>query len=110
MIIKESLIIDQYITSTLTPYNTYNGRKFSDYDLLIFICKAGRFDIRRTNVEHSWFGEKYIDEAITHGANNANISNVVFNYDSDTSIKMRTGGSNGISLVDIVGIKIGKRN
>ena len=94
----------------MTSYNTYNGRKFSDYDLLIFNCEAGRYDIRRTTVEYNWVSMSYVDEAIIHGANNSSISNVVFQYDSDTSIKMRTGGSNGISLVDIVGIKIGKRN
>ena len=101
----ETIIIGTNLTTTETIYNTYNSRKFSDYDLLIFTIGGSADDIRGTNVIQSWWwmnGRKIL-MAIMHGSSLENRCSVDITYNSDTSIKARVGNSGLINYLQVFG-------
>lgn len=110
-----SLLTITAITTTSTTYNTYGGRKFSDYDILIFILTSDGYgnDYRETKVlPAGMFAQtgKKITTQVLHGAASGNagdygVSSMTVEYNSDTSIKATAGGRAIVNLLQIIGIK-----
>lgn len=93
-----SLIIGADATSTQQSFNTYNGRKFSDYRMLVFYLfnsNSDKSQIRNCIMlpQSAWTSGKSLFLLQNHGVNMANISGIMFTYDSDTSIKAMLQGN-----------------
>lgn len=103
-----SAMLRKELTSTSTTYTTYNGRKFSDYDLLIFRIGASATNTRRTVILPSvvWTSGAAINEGIMHGSGLNNKCSVVINYRDDTSVTAYVGDSGAINHIEIYGSKI----
>ena len=111
-----SLITSQQVSTTEATYNTYDSRKFSDYDLLVFAFTNGTDDIRDSKVYPAieWTSGKQIVFQTLHGssassASSYNVSGLVIKYNSDTSVKASGGGANVINNFRIFGVKLGVR-
>lgn len=114
-LVFRSLLTATAISTTLDTYNTYGGRKFSDYDMLAFIVSSDVYsnDIRNTQVlPRVSFAEsgKRIIIQIIHGsvsgsAADYSVSAVEVDYNSDTSIKAIASGRALVNILQIVGIK-----
>lgn len=107
-----SIITLDTLTSTEQTFNTYGGRKFSDYDLYIFAFGSSDKNFRRTVVltKSQWQSGANIDEGVLHGANTSTASSydycgIVVNYNTDTSIKAKVFGSGSINKFSVIGIK-----
>ena len=101
----ETIIFGTNLTTTETIYNTYNSRKFSDYDLLIFTIGASTDDIRQTHVIQSWWwinGRKIL-MTVMHGGNLENKCSINITYNSDTSIKAFVGNSGVVNYLQVFG-------
>lgn len=103
-----SVITATVINATEATYSTYGGRKFSDYDLLVFNVGTSAIDIRGSLVLHTsdWFSGCTFHITSAHGASLGNVSSVDATYASDTSIKMRTGGANAFNYVWCLGYRV----
>jgi len=111
-----SIITSQQVSTTEATYNTYDSRKFSDYDLLIFAFTNGTDDVRGTNVYPAieWTSGKQIVFQALHGssassASSYSVSGLIIKYNSDTSVKASGGGANLINHFRIFGVKLGVR-
>lgn len=111
-----SIITSQQVSTTEATYNTYDSRKFSDYDLLIFAFTNGTDDIRETKVYPAieWTTGKQIVFQTLHGSSASSasaysVSGLVIKYNSDTSVKASGGGANTIKNFRIFGVKLGVR-
>ena len=107
-----SIITLNTLTSTEQTFNTYGGRKFSDYDLYIFTFGSSDKNFRRTVVltKSQWQSGANIDEGVLHGASTSTASSydycgIVVNYNTDTSIKAKVFGSGSINKFSVIGIK-----
>lgn len=103
----QSLVTDTTIdTSTTTLINTYNGRKFSDYDLILFICGGTSNDFRATTIipSSSWILSRSVYLIANHGVNLENVSSVNFFYGSDTSVQVNAAGAKAFTHCQIIGI------
>lgn len=110
-----SLLTINAISTTSATYNTYGGRKFSDYDILVFILNSDVYgnDYRETKVlPAGMFAQtgKKITMQVLHGAVSGNagdyaVSSMTVEYNSDTSIKAIAGGRAIVNLLQIIGIK-----
>ena len=100
-----SLIISQTVTTTETTYNTYNGRKISDYRYLIFQIGVTN-SIRATDivVRSTYVAQGTIIVSSPHGSGYSQISAVAFKYNSDTSFKIKTDGVGALNVVEVFGI------
>lgn len=104
----QSILTATTITSTETSYNTYSGRKFSDYDFFVFYMGTSATDIRGTIFLHkSDFDSSGDTWTITaaHGETLQNRSAVTGKWNSDTSVKLKTAGSNAFDRVWCLGFK-----
>lgn len=103
-----SVMTGSTISSTEATYNTYNGRKFSDYNLLIFVFGIGDTDFRGNIVINSgaWSTGRSFHFTGNHGSSLENRSSVDGTYVSDTSIKLKTGGSSAFTRVSCLGLKL----
>lgn len=110
-----SLLTINAISTTSATYNTYGGRKFSDYDILVFILNSDVYgnDYRETKVlPAGMFAQtgKKITMQVLHGGVSGNagdygVSSMTVEYNSDTSIKATAGGRAIVNLLQIIGIK-----
>ena len=107
-----SIVTLDTLTSTEQTFNTYGGRKFSDYDLYIFAFGSSDKNFRRTVVltKSQWQSGANIDEGVLHGASTSTASSydycgIVVNYNTDTSIKAKVFGSGSINKFAVIGIK-----
>lgn len=110
--ITYSIITLDTLTSTEQTFNTFGGRKFSDYDLYIFTFGSSDKNFRRTVVltKSQWQSGANIDEGVLHGASTSTASSydycgIVVNYNTDTSIKAKVFGSGSINKFSVIGIK-----
>lgn len=103
----QSIALKSNATSTITTVNTYNGRKFSDYWSLTFVLhdSASSNNIRNTVTipQALWTTGVTVFVIQNHGASLENRSGIQFTYDSDTSFKVLTNGSNLLTGYQIVG-------
>lgn len=107
-----SLILGQKGTTTLTSYSTYNNRKFSDYDLLIFRIGVNG-DIRdEITLSKNTFVNGYpIIFTTLHGSSSStttgwNVSSATITYISDTSYSIKLSGSATLDTINCEGIKL----
>ena len=99
---RASLILGGDATSTTQSFSTYNGRKFSDYRMLVFYLYNSNSDksqIRNCIMlpRSAWTSGKNLFLLQNHGVNMANISGIMFTYDSDTSIKAVLQGNGSLT-------------
>lgn len=113
-LVCESIVNNETITSSETTYNTFNGRKFSDYSVLIFIMKYTDTDMRAsiTIPQNMWKSGAMLPLKALHGstasgASTYNVGGMTFIYNSDTKINMFTNGTNTFSVASVVGVKLG---
>ena len=111
--IVQSLTMPQPITTTSTQYNTYNSRKFSDYDLIIFKMGSSENDIRQTVIlpQSVWSSGKTITMGALHGASAStpssySYSNLSISYYSDTGYTALVSGSGTLNNLIIWGVKL----
>ena len=93
--------------STGGTYDTYNGRKFSDYAILIFIPGANGMDSRNSmSVNAGRFcgtnGKAIM--SILHDQNLSAKSSVIVEYVSDTRFKVTFDGAKSITNLSIIGV------
>ena len=105
---RMSLILGENATSSAVVYNTYNGRKFSDYSQLLFILYTSKTDkaIIRDSViipTGIWISGKTVQLIQLHGAQLGNISGVGIDYNSDTSVSAYTLGAGQLVGFEIQG-------
>lgn len=110
--ITYSLVTTSTLTGTDTTFNTFSGRKFSDYDLYIFTFGESATYMRRTAIvtKSQWVSGASVSEGVLHGSGSASASaysycGMVISYNSDTSVKGRVLGSEAIDKFSIIGIK-----
>lgn len=103
-----TLIANVSASSTATDYTTYNNRKITDYDLLIFQLKASLTDVRASSTDAvASFSSGYkVRMTATHDTNDSKISGVVFQYVSDTSINIKLDNAAALTTVNVYGIKL----
>lgn len=102
------MITAKNATSTNTQYDTYNGRKFSDYRLLLFMLYNSSTDksiIRTTVVVPTayWESGKQVILTAHHGTALGNLSGVTITYNSDTSVKAVLTGAGLLTGFEIIG-------
>lgn len=110
----ESLVLNTMITTTSdSTVNTYNSRKISDYDILIFHQIYENGDIRNTATipVSVWKSGYSINMISLHGSSSASASDfrasgLVISYNSDTAFSARYYGSGGIRTIAIYGVKL----
>jgi hypothetical protein len=110
----ESLVLNTMITTTTdSTVNTYNTRKISDYDILIFHQIYENGDIRNTATipVSVWKSGYSINMMAIHGSTSANASDyrasgLVISFNSDTAFSARYYGSGGIRTIAIYGVKL----
>ena len=107
-----SLVTTSTLTGTETTFNTFSGRKFSDYDLYIFTFGESATYMRRTAIvtKSQWVSGASVSEGVLHGSGSASASaysycGMVISYNSDTSVKGKVLGSEAIDKFSIIGIK-----
>ena len=110
--ITYSLVTTSTLTGTDTTFNTFGGRKFSDYDLYIFTFGDSATYMRRTAVvtKSQWVSGASVSEGVLHGSGSSSASaysycGMVISYNSDTSVKGRVLGSEAIDKFSVIGIK-----
>ena len=110
--INYSLVTTSTLTGTETTFNTFSGRKFSDYDLYIFTFGESATYMRRTAIvtKSQWVSGASVSEGVLHGSGSSSASaysycGMVISYNSDTSVKGRVLGSEAIDKFSIIGIK-----
>lgn len=109
----QSITLGIALTTTATDYNTYNSRKFSDYDLIIIRFGASETDTRQTVVlpQSIWRSGQEVNMGALHGSNVAtpssySYSSVNVKYKSDTSITAIASGSAVLNTLFVYGIKL----
>lgn len=107
-----SLVTTSTLTGTEATFNTFSGRKFSDYDLYIFTFGESATYMRRTAIvtKSQWVSGASVSEGVLHGSGSASASaysycGMVISYNSDTSVKGKVIGSEAIDKFSIIGIK-----
>lgn len=105
-----SLITGTTLTASDSTYNTYAGRKFSDYDVILFIFGVDDTDTRRTAIINQpfWSSGHQIAESILHGSASSSASaysvgTIAVKYRNDTSITARYTGSGTIKRLQVLG-------
>ena len=107
-----SLVTTSTLTGTETTFNTFSGRKFSDYDLYIFTFGESVTYMRRTALvtKSQWVSGASVSEGVLHGSGSSSASaysycGMVISYNNDTSVKGKVLGSEAIDKFSIIGIK-----
>ena len=107
-----SVLTSTTLTTTQSVYNTYNNRKFSDYDILFFLVSTGGGDFRNIQVIPSfvWINgqggsNSRMYYTVTHGAQHENKTSINLLYNNDTSLSAYVGLSGTINNLTIYGIK-----
>ena len=107
-----SLVTTDTLTGTETTFNTFSGRKFSDYDLYIFTFGDSATYMRRTAIvtKSQWISGASVSEGVLHGSGSSSASaysycGIVISYNNDTSVKGKVLGSESINKFSIIGIK-----
>lgn len=108
----EKITSDITISKTSSTYNLLSGKKFSDYDLLVFVVGANSTNIRRTVVVPSdqWKAGATINENMLHASEATTASSYTVSicnctYVSDTALTMVAAAQGAINLVRIYGVK-----
>ena len=111
--VMHSITLDIALTTTSTDYNTYNSRKFSDYDLIIFRFGASTTDTRQTVVipQSIWKSGQVINMGALHGSSAStpssySYSSVNITYKSDTSLTALASGSAMLNTLFVYGVKL----
>lgn len=111
--ITHSLFLPASISTTSTNYNTFNNRKFSDYDYLIFKMGASAYDTRNTVILPitEWVSGRAVNIGALHGASSSsptayNYSSLNITYNSDTSFTAIASGSATLNNLVIYGLKV----
>ena len=107
-----SLVTTSTLTGTEATFNTFSGRKFSDYDLYIFTFGESATYMRRTAIvtKSQWVSGASVSEGVLHGSGSSSASvysycGMVISYNNDTSVKGKVLGSEAIDKFSIIGIK-----
>lgn len=109
MLSPYALLTPQAInTTSSTTYSTYDGRQFSDYQLLIFGCGTSSSSWRVTSIipRVNWASGSSVYLSGHHGTNLAGTSSVAFTYASDTSVSISTDGDKGFTYAAIWGLTL----
>ena len=109
----DTLLNNQDTTTTETSYNLSSGKKFSDYQILIF---EQRYDVSDTRYSMmvqgiGWVTGRVLYLNCLHGSTAAsastyNVSGITVKYNSDTSFKAQATGAAGVKKVSVFGIKL----
>lgn len=109
----DTLLNNQDTTTTETSYNLSSGKKFSDYQILIF---EQRYDVSDTRFSImiqgiGWVTGRVLYLNCLHGSTAAsastyNVSGITVKYNSDTSFKAQATGAAGVKKVSVFGIKL----
>lgn len=96
-------------TSGTTQLTTYGGRKFSDYDVIIFKTGTNSNEWRASQTLPSslWKSGATVFLNSVHGASLENRSGVSISYSSDTEANASLTGSKAFTEVQIFGLKLG---
>ena len=105
--IIQSVVTLSNVATSATTINTYNGRKFSDYDLLIFVAESTGNDYRSTGIITSsmWSSSKSIFCTSAHGASLENTSGIAVYYGSDTSCTAVATGNAAYTKLEVIGLR-----
>ena len=104
----ESLILGTNTSSTPTTHSTFNGRKFSDYSLIMFMCGFNEVDIRTQLIIDGTRFMNYINLAeYAPSYYGTSLNQVVFKGIDDTSISIYVS-SGTMSYVEIWGVRLNK--
>ena len=98
--------------ATAQSFSTYNDRKFSDYDLLLFVGSNSYTlkDLRATSVIYPGaFAQNgnWIGLLCFHGATFNDKSGLTITYTSETSVTAYMSGSSALCYFTIIGVEIG---
>lgn len=111
--VTESIFLMSAISTTRTNYDTYNNRKFSDYDFIIFRMGSSSTDTRNTIVipKAAWDSGQAVNMGALHGANVESVTSYSYSslniqYYSDTKISAIASGSATLNYLAIYGLKI----
>lgn len=102
-----SLLLGRNINGDSETVSTYNGRKISNYNLLIFILRYNLNDALMRDsmiVEQSSFG--IVTLAAHHGDGLRYLSTMTVAKTSDTSFTVTKGGEKGLNSIEILGVKL----
>lgn len=103
-----SVVLKATATTTATDFNTYDGRKFSDFKILFFVLHDNAYSasIRKCETIPStlWTSGAYLYLIQNHGASLENRSGVTFQYKSDTSVTATLSGAGLLTGFEILGI------
>lgn len=109
----DTLLNNQDTTTTETSYSLSSGKKFSDYQILIF---EQRYDVSDTRYSMmvqgiGWVTGRVLYLNCLHGSTAAsastyNVSGITVKYNSDTSFKAQATGAAGVKKVSVFGIKL----
>ena len=109
-----SLLIGTNVTTTSTTYNTYNGRKFSDYDLIVVElmddATASSLVTRATmTIPANFTGTKRINGI--HGNSTGllkdyQVTTLLMSKASDTSVNLYLEGAAALHGVSIAGLRV----
>ena len=110
-IVTESLILLQTVSTTATTVSTYEGRRFSDYQLILLKLQNTNADVRATMLIPS---SQFRDTNISHNiscvigsiGSNANKSMITCKYNTDTSVTLKLDSDSVCKLIQIAGIKL----
>ena len=103
----QSLLLKRNITGDSETVSTYDGRKISDYDLLIFILRYDLNDLlmRDTMIVHQTaFGSVML--TAHHGDGLRYLSAITVAKTSDTSFTATKSGEKGLHSIEILGVKL----
>lgn len=91
-------------------YSTYNGRKFSDYDIYVFFMNSSQTDIRGSIIatkSQFYTGSAQVVVVSNHGSSLKNRSGMIFDRDgNDTNVYVKATGSQAFKGFEIIGIKL----
>lgn len=105
-----SLVLPTNANDTLTAINTYDGRKFSDHRLIVFVLYNSASDrsmIRNIAFipAHLWESGKTFYLIQNHGVNLGSVSGIQFSYTSDTSVRVMTLGAGLLTGFEVIGYR-----
>ena len=102
----ESLIIQTAITSSYTTYNTYNSRKFSDYQFVIVVARRGNWILGSTIVLRERF-TKTTGTMVMSAWNDDSVE-VDVKYTSATSVQAKyiTNSTGSTIYFEVLGVSL----
>lgn len=103
-IIVHSVVLKTTLSGT-TTVSTYNGRKLSDYKLLLFSIGTNDSIRETTIIPSNTFNSYSVHVSANHNTGLSQISGVQFIYVDDTHIRCELAGSEVLNTVYVEAIK-----